>query len=106
MESRACIRVPILQDQQLQFNHNSGVAAGSVLTLGTNWNTEGYVDTSGTLQWNKLIKTANATDASSTTGSLTSVSASLAERTSEVCFMLWAMSHLDPPRQASEVVQR
>ena len=52
---------------QLQFGYGSSVSPGSILT----WNTAGYVDTSGIMNWNKTIKTADTTDASNTTtGSL------------------------------------
>lgn len=53
-------------NDQFQFNYGNHPAAGSALT----WTTAGYIDTSGILQWQKPIKTADTTDASSvTTGS-------------------------------------
>ena len=47
---------------QLQFNYNSGVAAGTIFT----WNTAGLIDTSGILNWNKTIKTSAAVSSTST----------------------------------------
>ena len=44
------------QGNQLQFNCNSGVAAGSPLTFGSaNWFTAGFLNTSGNLNWNKNL---------------------------------------------------
>jgi hypothetical protein len=57
---------------QLQFDYASGVTAGSVVP----WTTAGYIDTSGILQWQKPIKTADTTASSSkTTGSIVAVAA-------------------------------
>ena len=51
---------------QLQFNYNSGNLAGSIII----WNTAGYIDTGGVLNWNKAIKnTAGVASTSTTTGS-------------------------------------
>ena len=47
---------------QFQFNYNSGVVAGTSFT----WNTAGYVDTSGILNWNKTIKTSASVSSTST----------------------------------------
>ena len=55
---------------QLTFNYAAGVAQSS--TVG--FTTAGFVDTSGTLQWNKPIKTADTTaSTSSSTGAITCV---------------------------------
>ena len=52
---------------QLQFNYNTGVVAGTSFI----WNTAGYVDTLGTLNWNKMIKTSAPVSSTSTsTGAL------------------------------------
>jgi hypothetical protein len=51
----------------LYFKYNAGTAAGSTFS----WTTAGYIDTSGIMQWQKAIRTADTTASSSTTtGSL------------------------------------
>lgn len=57
-------------NNRLNFQCASGVAPGAVLSTLT---TAGYIDTGGILQWNRAIKTADTTNATSvTTGALVS----------------------------------
>lgn len=54
-------------NNKFNFEYSSGAVAGSLPV----WNTAGFFDTTGALQWNKPIKTADTTDSSSsTTGSI------------------------------------
>ena len=47
----------------MQFNCNSGVAAGSPLTFGSaNWFTAGFLNTSGNLNWNKNLLMGNTSN--------------------------------------------
>ena len=48
---------------QLQFNYSPGATLGTTVT----WANAGYIDTSGLLNWKKIINTTDTTDASSLT---------------------------------------
>ena len=87
---------------QLQFNYNTGVVAGTSFI----WNTAGYVDTLGTLNWKKLIKTlAPVSSTSTSTGALIAsaggigCSGNLNVGVQQMSLVMWPSEKLQLPLQ-------